>query len=395
MERNSVKIAVCVLAFFVGVGIAGIFYFKTRPAIDEVPPVVLEEPPRREAGQGKTLEMVFVIDTTGSMGGLIEGAKEKIWSIVNEAMQKSSQPRVRVGLVAYRDQGDAYVTRVLPLTEDLDQVYSTLMDYDAAGGGDTPEAVGSGLADSVAKAGWSKQRDDVAQIIFLVGDAPPQVSGNEPNVLAVTAKAAEKNMIVNTIQCGASADTQKIWQEIAQRGQGKYFAIAQNGGVETIKTPYDERLSELGSKIGSTYTAYGSEDVRMQGVASLESVESKMSAANTAAPARADRALNKAMNRDAYRNDLLQDIENGKADINNLNEGELPADLKAMSTSQRAAEIQKRLGDRKKIRDEILTLSRQRTAYLEEERKRLGKTGGFDTAVTSALGEQLKTKGIE
>src|SRR5215212_8305325 len=96
-----------------------------------------------------TLEMVFVLDTTGSMGGLIDGAKQRIWGIINDVMQKPSKPRVRVGLVAYRDNGDEYVTRVLPITEDLDKAYTTLMDYHADGGGDTPENVRRALADGV------------------------------------------------------------------------------------------------------------------------------------------------------------------------------------------------------------------------------------------------------
>src|SRR3982751_5191291 len=73
-----------------------------------------------------TLEMVFVLDTTGSMGGLIDGAKQRIWGIINDVMKKPSKPRVRVGLVAYRDVGDEYVARVLPITEDLDKAYTTL-----------------------------------------------------------------------------------------------------------------------------------------------------------------------------------------------------------------------------------------------------------------------------
>ena len=85
------------------------------------------------------MEMVFVLDTTGSMGGLLSGAKQRIWGIVNEVMQTSSLSSVKVGLVAYRDRGDQYITQVLPLTEDLDKVYSTLMDYQAAGGGDEAE----------------------------------------------------------------------------------------------------------------------------------------------------------------------------------------------------------------------------------------------------------------
>ena len=61
-------------------------------------------------------------------------------------MQTSSLSSVKVGLVAYRDRGDQYVTQVLPLTEDLDKVYSTLMDYEAAGGGDEEENVRRALA---------------------------------------------------------------------------------------------------------------------------------------------------------------------------------------------------------------------------------------------------------
>jgi Mg-chelatase subunit ChlD len=125
------------------------------------------------AGNKPKIELVFVIDTTGSMGGLIEGAKQKIWGIVNEVMKSPSKPEVRMGLVAYRDHGDAYVTQILPVTRDLDKVYETLMAYRAEGGGDTPEDVRQALADGVHKVGWSPRSPNIAQILFLVGDAPP------------------------------------------------------------------------------------------------------------------------------------------------------------------------------------------------------------------------------
>lgn len=192
-----------------------------------------------------TLELVFVLDTTGSMGGLIDGAKQRIWGIINEVMQKPSKPRVRVGLVAYRDIGDEYVTKLLPITEDLDKAYTTLMDYQAGGGGDTPENVRKALAEGVRNAGWSKAGRGLAQIVFLVGDAPPQNYAQEPDVLVTTAEAVRKNMIVNTIQCGSIGGTKEIWQTIALRGEGKYFAIAQDGGVQAITTPFDAKLAEL------------------------------------------------------------------------------------------------------------------------------------------------------
>ena len=157
------------------------------------------------AGDKPTIELVFVIDTTGSMGGLIDGAKQKIWGIVNEVMKSPSKPEVRMGLVAYRDHGDAYITQVLPVTRDLDKVYGTLMAYKAEGGGDTPEDVRQALADGVHKVGWSPRSPNIAQILFLVGDAPPHDDyGNEPDTIASASEAVKAGIIVNTIQCGIS-----------------------------------------------------------------------------------------------------------------------------------------------------------------------------------------------
>src|SRR5688572_23514986 len=103
-------------------------------------------------------EVVFVLDTTGSMGGLLDGAKKKIWSIANELLKGSPKPDLRVGLVAYRDKGDAYVTQVTDLTADLDKIYETLLGFQAQGGGDGPENVRQALHDAVTKISWSPDR---------------------------------------------------------------------------------------------------------------------------------------------------------------------------------------------------------------------------------------------
>jgi len=394
MEKNSFRLAVLLLAFSVGITFAGISFYESANIVDEPVAIVDEAPPDPSAVVGKELEMVFVLDTTGSMGGLLDGAKQKIWGIVNEVMQKSSKPRVRIGLVAYRDRGDQYVTQILPLTEDLDRVYSNLMDYRAGGGGDTPEDVRKALAEGVRNAGWSHARRGLAQILFLVGDAPPQSYQNEPDVLATTAEAANRNIIINTIQCGEATDTRKVWLEIAQRGQGKFFAIAQSGGVTTIDTPFDRQLSELGQKIGGTYMAYGDAEKQATASTELRAVEDKMAGAASNS-ARADRSLNKAMNPNAYQGDLIQDIENGKVRLDAVKTEELPTDLKKMSADARSAEVENRLAERKKARAEIMELSKQRENYISAERKKSGKQQGFDAAVSTALSEQLAAKGIE
>lgn len=346
--------------------------------------------------QRPTLEMVFVLDTTGSMSGLLDGAKQRIWGIVNEVMASPTRPDVRIGLVSYRDHGDTYVTRVLPITRDLDKVYSTLMQYRAEGGGDGPEDVRQALAEGVRKAGWSPRSPRIAQILFLVGDAPPHDDyGQEPPCLTTTSNAVGKGLIVNTIQCGDQTDTRQVWQEIAQRGEGRYFAIAQNGGVTTVATPYDKKLAELGSKIGGTYMAYGAAPARSRAMGMASETEMRVSAAAPAAAA-ADRAVNKAINRYAYEGDLLQDVENGAVKAESVKEDQLPDDLKKLSPEARKKEITRRIAVRKALRREILTLSKQRDAYLRTAQKQKGKKPtGFDTVVAEALRKQAAKKNIK
>src|SRR5688572_7623520 len=81
------------------------------------------------------VEVAFVLDTTGSMSGLIEGAKRKIWSIANQLASGQPRPKVSIALIAYRDRGDAYVTQIRDLTDDIDAVYADLQRFAADGGG--------------------------------------------------------------------------------------------------------------------------------------------------------------------------------------------------------------------------------------------------------------------
>src|SRR6185437_5014332 len=99
------------------------------------------------------------LDTTGSMSGLIEGAKRKIWSIANSIVAANHGATIRFALVPYRDRGDQYVTKVFDLTDDIDAVFANLQTFRAEGGGDEPESVNQALADSVAKISWSASSD--------------------------------------------------------------------------------------------------------------------------------------------------------------------------------------------------------------------------------------------
>ena len=393
MNKFTVRILTAVVTFAIGVAIATAWVFD-RTEEPAIAPVQL-------SSNEQAMEMVFVLDTTGSMGGLLTGAKERIWGIVNEVMQTSSLSSVKVGLVAYRDRGDQYVTQVLPLTEDLDKVYSTLMSYEAAGGGDEPENVRRALADGVARAGWSQPAPGHAQILFLVGDAPPHDYADEPDTLTTADRAVKQGIIVNTIQCGSSATTEQAWEAIARRGQGQYFLIPQNGGVQRISTPYDNELSELGSRLGGTYLAYGGgagkdgEDFRAAQKQMAESVEYSV-LRGSAPSAAAERSVNKALNSKAYIGDLLQDIENGSTKLESVKTEDLPSELQKLSVEERTKYIEKRLAQRAEIRNQIMALSRQRAEYIaaDQKKRKGGAQNGFDVAVSAALRQQLAKKGI-
>src|SRR3954463_11220930 len=119
-------------------------------------PLAAEE--KKPAVKKPKVEVVFCLDTTGSMGGLLEGAKQKIWAISNQIASGKPTPDLKIGLVAYRDKGDAYVTQVHDLTGDLDAVHAKLKTFQAQGGGDIPEHVNAALFDAVHKIKWSDDK---------------------------------------------------------------------------------------------------------------------------------------------------------------------------------------------------------------------------------------------
>ncbi|MEW8193052.1 MAG: vWA domain-containing protein [Candidatus Thiodiazotropha sp.] len=251
------KIIAAALFTFTAGGIA--FY----PALKEVAAVNMPQPDpiqvpavHTNSQERPKIEVVFALDTTGSMGGLIQASKEKIWSIASTMAQAQPAPEIKMGLVAYRDRGDSYVTQVVDLSEDLDSVYATLMDFRAEGGGDGPESVNQALHDAVNNISWS-QGKDAYRVVFLVGDAPPHMDYQDDVKYPQTLKVANaKGIVVNTIQAGNSAPTRLVWSKIARAGLGEYAQVAQDGNAVAISTPFDEKLASLSKKLDETRLYY-------------------------------------------------------------------------------------------------------------------------------------------
>lgn len=341
--------------------------------------LVDQPPPEPVATKGHAVDIVFAVDTTGSMGGLLDGAKRTVWSIANQVRAIDPNADLRVGLVAYRDLGDDYVTRDFALTDDLDAMYSELTSFQPAGGGDVPENVDAALYDAVHKMKW---RSGAKKMIFLVGDAPPATRGEVPAFNDTAKLAADKQIKINTIRCGQDGETAQAWQRIAMLGHGEFSTIEQDGGVQQIATPYDDRMAQLASEIDSTTVIYGDADKRAE-------YEGKM-AGVAAAPAatRADRGVYYAKKGAApAKDDAVSGVAGGTMSVEALDAEKLPADLKAKSKDELKAELAERAKKREQAQKEIADLAKQRDEFLKANAK---TEGGFDNAVKKTLETQLK-----
>ena len=339
------------------------------------------------------IDVVFVLDTTGSMGGLIEGAKAKIWSIANQMVAAKPTPRLRVGLVGYRDRGDDYVTKRFDLSDDIDTIYGHLQGFQAGGGGDTPESVNQALHEAVTLMSWSPGRDAL-KIVFLVGDAPPHMDyAGDVKYQATCQAAVKRDLIINTVQCGGIGSTTPVWKEIAGLSEGSYVAIAQTGNMQVVSTPMDEELSRLNREIGTTIVAYGSERER-------GAVMAKQAVAEAAAPsASADRlAYNAATSKVVQGGgDLVDDLKEGRAKLGELKKDELPAELKDKTPEQQKAYLAQQETKRKQLQAQVAELVKKRQAYVDTEMKKAaaeGKGSAFDVEVARTLKEQAKRKRI-
>jgi hypothetical protein len=363
---------------------AALLAIAPATASPEAPPFKANKP---------VVEVAFVLDTTGSMGPLIEGAKRKIWSIATAIVDANPAAEIRMGLVAYRDIGDDYVTKTFNLTTDIQDLYANLLELKARGGGDWPESVNEALHVGVTKLAWT-QGSEICRIIFLVGDAPPHMDYAQdvkyPEVLRM---ARERGIIVNAVQAGIARDTERVWRDIAQLGQGQYLPIPQDGGqVVIIDTPWDIEIIELQNRINGTVIPYGPKMQR-------SSVEMKKRQASVA-PAPVASEMAGYLNRRAAstgeavtgRGDLVADVTAGRQKLDAVTDDDLPDNLRAMKPAERQAAIDKQMTERKALNAQLTELVKKRDQYTAEKRKAspAKPADSFDRAVAETLRAQVK-----
>ncbi len=334
------------------------------------------------------VEVVFCLDTTGSMSGLIEGAKQKIWSIANQIVRGDPSPELSIGLVGYRDYGDAYVTRVFGFSDDLDAVFDDLMSFRADGGGDTPEHVNRALFDAVHRIQWNGDPETL-KLIFLVGDCPPHMDYSDGyDYRDICAEAVKMDIIINSVQCGDYADTVRYWRDIAKRGEGKYAQIPQEGGMQVIETPYDEELSRLNLMLEDTVVAYGSAKEKEKSAKRREKVSAMAPAVS------AERAAYKSAESEIGAYDLIDALKSGRVDLSSVEDAKLPEEMQGMNRAEKEAFLAQKEQKRRKIKDEIRVLSEKRERFIADAVEKNADRDSFDEVVARFIAEQASSRGI-
>ena len=343
------------------------------------------------------IEVVFVLDTTGSMSGLINAAKEKIWSIASTMAQAQTAPEIKMGLVAYRDRGDKYITQQVDLSEDLDSMYSKLMDYKAQGGGDSPESVNAALYDAVHKMSWN-QDSNTYKVVFLVGDAPAHMDYQDdvqyPETLRI---AGDKGIIINAIQSGNNRGTAKHWKHIAGLGQGNYFKVSNSGNAVAIATPFDNELATLSSQLDKTKVYYGTSDDRVRQEAKKAAGTKLYKESSVASQARRATFNSSSSGKKNFlgEKELVDQVASGDIALESIASDELPAAMRTMKPTEQATYIKEKSVERKELQSKIRQLAEKRDAFLKKkvETTGVGKNS-LDLQIFEAIQEQSADKGL-
>ncbi len=187
------------------------------------------------------LDLVFLIDATGSMGDEIDKLKASVRTIANEVAQLPARPDLCFGLVAYRDRGDAFLIRSHDFTNDLGAFQGALNQLQAGGGGDYPEAMNEALHDTVHSLSW--RGNGTTRMVFLIADAPPHLDYGGPQYDQDMAAALGKGIkIFGVGASGLDKQGEYVQRQMAQYSGGKFvfltYAQAHNpasgAGRETV-----------------------------------------------------------------------------------------------------------------------------------------------------------------
>jgi hypothetical protein len=186
------------------------------------------------------LDVAFVFDTTGSMGDELAQLQNNVLFIASEIATWQNGVDVQYGLVAYKDQGDEYVTQVHEFTSDAYLFQQSLLGLSAGGGGDTPEALTDGLDQALHQLKW--RDDDTIKLMFVVTDASAQLSPSWSYLNSVK-EAAQRGVKIHSLAAsGLDQAGEYMLRQISQITMGRFIFLTYDTNAPVLASiPGEDR----------------------------------------------------------------------------------------------------------------------------------------------------------
>ena len=341
------------------------------------------------------IQLAILLDTSNSMDGLIDQARNQLWQAVNEFAKLNRNGMTPILEVAVYEYGNdtlslqnGYVRQVTPLTRELDQVSEALFALTTNGGS---EYCGYVIDAASNELNWSSSGNDI-KAIFIAGNEP--FTQGPVSFEQAISGSKRKGITVHTIHAGDYEEGEQTgWKQGAILAGGNYMSIDANQRIVHIEAPQDEKLAELNAQLNETYIPYGSQGKQK----AQRQLEQDSKSESVSLGLLAKRVHSKASS--LYNNanwDLVDAVEEGKVKLDKVKTDDLPKEMRVMNDQKKSQYVNNKSMERNKLKQHISELSKARDAYVAEQKKKVASEAAntMNDALTAAIREQGSEKGF-
>jgi hypothetical protein len=335
----------------------------------------------------KKVQVAILFDTSNSMDGLINQAKNRIWGIVNEVNSlryRGQTPKIEIALYEYGkstlSEKDNYIRKILNLSSDLDVVSQQLFGLTTNGG---LEYCGAVIKQSLDELEWSNDPTDL-KLVYIAGNE--SFTQGPVDFREVCATAKQKGIVINTIYCGDyKQGVIESWKEGAECSNGSYFNIDSDAKIVHIDTPYDKKIDQYNDSLNTTYFGYGVHGKNKKELQTLQDVNAESQSMDS----KSQRTMAKAsLNYSNSSWDIVDAVNEKEVDITKMEENQLPEELKGKTDAEKIKFIEVKNSEREKYQKEIQNLASERQKFIDQEMKKRSENGvkdDFGTSVNESI----------
>ncbi len=314
----------------------------------------------------RKIQIALILDTSGSMNGLIEQAKTQLWSLVDaltKATFEGEDPVLEIALYEYGNsrfsQSNGYIKQVSSLTTDLDDISTALFSMTTNGGS---EFCGLVIKKAEEQLEWSNNSKDI-KVVFIAGNEP--FTQGDYSYEKACGNARAKGITINTIHCGDyNTGISGKWKSGAVIGGGDYMAIEQNKRTIFVETPFDDEINNYGEELNKTYVYYGSQG-------QIKKVQQENEDANAESYSKSNLTNRNSIKASKYykasRWDLVDAYNNDKVKIKEVKRSTLPKVIQTLDDGQLEAYVITMSARRDIVKKKIADLNIKRNNYIKTQ----------------------------